>query len=504
MKKKRTYSSTDVERLDVAALMKVLTVGCIVAVDVAKTKFVAAIATATGEVLRIIRFSHPHQTLAFLKVVETLQAAQLAPRVVMEPTGTYGDAVRYQCHKLGARVEMMSPKRSHDFAEVVDGVPSMHDPKATVVLAQLAVLKPGRAWEPDSEARREVRALLDQRGPLTTALETYFGHLEAMMARHWPEFLGLIDVREQRSWMELLQHYSGPSAMAQASDEAAAMLRKASRGRLSEERVVALVLSAKTTLGVPMTKGEEAKLRFLVTQLDQHTKAIEAVDQALKQRVAKDDSMSSLAQVVGPACAASIVSHVGVVTSFESAGALEKAMGLNLKVKSSGETQGKVHITKRGPAQVRQLLFLAVLRLRQSNPIVAAWCEARKSYASDYGKKKAIVAVMRKLVRALFHVARGSTFDATKLFDTRRLNLPPAPGESPVTGSPIVAEPNATPSAEPRGAQTPSKTKAAPHEPPSGAPTNAPEIPQSQPQPMKARSASRPTRRKGGIIQRVA
>ena len=34
---------------------------------------------------------------------------------------------------------------------------------------------------------------------------------------------------------------------------------------------------------------------------------------------------------------------------------------------------------------------------------------------------KAVVAVMRNLVRALWHVARGATFDSTRLFDARRL-----------------------------------------------------------------------------------
>ena len=98
MSKKRTYGSADVEHVDVAALVAMLTVGCIVAVDVAKTKFVAAIAKATGEVLKIVRFSHPVQTLTFLKLVEAIRDAKLSPRVVMESTGTYGDALRYQCH----------------------------------------------------------------------------------------------------------------------------------------------------------------------------------------------------------------------------------------------------------------------------------------------------------------------------------------------------------------------------------------------------------------------
>jgi len=455
MKKKRTYSSADVERLDVLALVHLLTLGCIVAVDVAKTRFVAAIATAAGQVLKIVRFEHPRQTLAFLRVIEALQANKLAPRVVMEPTGTYGDALRYQCHARDVSVEMMSPKHTHDFAEVLDGVPSMHDPKAAVALARLAAIKPARVWTLDSEERRDVRALLDRRRPLSTTHELYHGYLEGMLARHWPELGSLIDVREQRSWMTLLLQYPGPRAVAAASEEAAKTLHKASRGRLGSERVAAIVEAARTSLGMPMTKGEEAKLRFLVAQIEQHTKDIDAVDQELAESVAKDEVMSRLAVVAGPACAASMVSHVGSPLSFDKPRALEKATGLNMKETSSGETKGRVHITKRGSAQVRQLLYLAALRLVQSNPIVGAWYRARKSYGGDSGKRKAIVAVMRKLVRALWHVARGSAFDASKLFDVRRLDLKPDAGESAdATRSTNVATAHAPPAvAQPRQAR---------------------------------------------------
>jgi hypothetical protein len=148
---------------------------------------VAALATATGEVLRLLRFEHPRQTGAFLRLVESIRDAKLEPRVVMEPTGTYGDAIRYQLHRREVPVHMMAPKLTHDFAEVVDGVPSMHDPKAAVVLARLQAIRPAPAWQPKNEAARDLRALLDERAPLSRMLAVYYGHLEAMLARHWPE-----------------------------------------------------------------------------------------------------------------------------------------------------------------------------------------------------------------------------------------------------------------------------------------------------------------------------
>jgi transposase len=424
MKTKRTYSSVDVEKLDVMAMVQlVLTVGCIVAVDVAKRKFVAAIANAAGEVLRIVRFEHPRQTLAFLRVVERLHEAKLAPRVVMEPTGTYGDALRYQCHARGVPVEMMSPKHTHDIAEVLDGVPSMHDPKAAVALAQLAKLRPGKAWTPDTVQKRELRALLDRRWPMSKTLDLYFGHLEALVARHWPELDGLLDVRDQKSWMALLLQYPGPHLVATSSLKAAETLRRASRGRLPKERITEVVDSARTTLGVPMTKGEEDRLRFIVQQIERETSGLEELDAQIAEMVAHDPVMARLAVIVGPACAACIVSHLGSPLAYATASTLEKAMGLNLKVKSSGEKQGTVHITKRGPAQVRQLLYLAVLRLVKSDRTTQAWYRRRSTYNSEKSKQRAIVAVMRKLARALWHVARGNTFDSSKLFDVRRLEL---------------------------------------------------------------------------------
>ena len=227
MKVKRTYAAVDVEHFDLAAVLDLLTVDCIVSIDVAKTKFVAAIATAAGDVLKLVKFEHPRQTAAFLDLLGSLQQAERKPVVVMEPTGTYGDALRYQCHALGLPVHMMPPKHTHDFAEVFDGVPSMHDPKAATVLAKLQAIKPSGPWQPESEARRDLRAWVDQRRPIGPHAGDLPRSLEAMLARHWPEFEAHVDVSRQRSWFALLKEFPGPEAVVRAADAAAETLRKA-------------------------------------------------------------------------------------------------------------------------------------------------------------------------------------------------------------------------------------------------------------------------------------
>jgi transposase len=447
MSRKRTYGTVDVERIDVVAIIQLLTVGCIVAIDVAKTKFVAAIATATGEVLRLIRFEHPRQTKAFLGVIQSLHDSKREPRVVMEPTGTYGDALRHQCHERGVPVQMVSPKHTRDFAEVLDGVPSTHDAKAAVVIAKLAALKKARCWKPSDEATRDLRALLDRRSPASRTASLYYGHLEAMLARHWPEFSLQVDLHGQRSWMKLLQLFPCPRAIASAKDEVSALLHQASRGRLGAERIEAIVESARTTWGVPMTGGEKDKLASIARRIEEATHELDAIDKKLADAIAQNPMAIRIAKVVGPACAAAIISHVGNVAEFLNASAVEKAMGLNLKERSSGNDKGEftIGITKRGSSHVRQLLFLAALRFVKENAVALAWYRGRSAHRSGQ-KKKAIVAVMRKLARALFHVARGADFDATKLFDVRRLDLPEN-NDSATTGAsePLTASPLSRP-----------------------------------------------------------
>ena len=54
--------------------------------------------------------------------------------------------------------------------------------------------------------------------------------------------------------------------------------------------------------------------------------------------------------------------------------------------------------------------------------MIAAWYQHKVK--RDGGlKRKAIVALMRKLAMALWHVARGETFDSRKLFNARTLGL---------------------------------------------------------------------------------
>jgi len=81
-----------------------------------------------------------------------------------------------------------------------------------------------------------------------------------------------------------------------------------------------------------------------------------------------------------------------------------------------------LRITKRGSGTARMYLYMAALRLIQHDKIIKAWYS--KKISRDGGMKmKAIVAIMRKLAAALWHVGKGVAFDASMLFDSSRLAI---------------------------------------------------------------------------------
>ena len=425
MARKRTYQARSVEEVRIDELLPVLAAGCIVALDVAKQKFVVALATLAGEVVKLFRFHHPSETRTFLEVVGELRvhapAGQL--KVAMEPTGTYGDAIRHQLVEAGISVWMVSPKRTHDSQEIFDNVRSLHDPKSAVLVAKLCAMGLASEWKAPAATRTRLRALVELRHHEQQHQEVCFGRLEALLSRHWPEFARWMDVRQQKTALRLLAAYPSPTRVRAEAASVTLFMREASRGRLSTQVIQGLVGDASTTLGVPMTPEEERLLGTLATYALDAAKRAGSLDDDMEALVRDDEVFSRLRSWMGTLTAATVVTLCDP-RQYATARQLEKACGLNLREKSSGESDGRLSITKRGPGRVRQVLYLFTLRMIQESIEVRAWYMRRRGYAED-SRMRAVVAVMRKLVRALFHVARGADFDAAKLFDIRRLDLQP-------------------------------------------------------------------------------
>jgi transposase len=139
------------------------------------------------------------------------------------------------------------------------------------------------------------------------------------------------------------------------------------------------------------------------------------LQQTLEARCEADPNLRALAVALGRKSTMVLCAVLGLPQEYPNAGSYLKALGLNLKERSSGKKKGKLRLTKRGSATARRYLFLAALRLIQHEQSVQRWYRAKVT--RDGGVKiKAVVAIMRKLAKGLWHVGQGDTFDPNRLF----------------------------------------------------------------------------------------
>jgi transposase len=420
--KKRIYRAIWIKDVDATSLQAALQGQySTVAIDVAKKSFFAAFQDESGEVQLTVKWLHPEQSPAFMSLVVGLAAAGCNPSAVMEPSGVYGDALRYHCEQAGITVYRVSPQRTHNAAIVYDGVRSWHDAKSAAIIGKLHFDRTSELWPIKSDHLRRLKAALLVKEIHDLELRRNCTRLEGHLARYWPG--GTADFAyDSAALLELLAEYGGPAPVAKAPIEAADLLRRVGTHFLKQEKIDALIRSASITYGMPQLDEELYLVRVIAAEARRHQKLSNQARARVQALTKHDPATDAMAATIGQVSAAALIVGVGDATEYSSAAAYRKALGLNLKEKSSGTQHGALHITKNGPGLARLYLYMAVLRLVQRDQIVRAWY--LKKVKRDGGRKlKALVAVMRKLASALWHVAQGKRFDSSKLFDVSRLQV---------------------------------------------------------------------------------
>lgn len=417
---KRRYRAVRVKCLSMDRVMEgVEGQELIVGLDAAKEEFVAALRVRGEGVIQTVKWRHPGESLEAVELLSSLPAASL--EVALEPTSSYGDAVRGLLLGEGIGVYRVSPKRAHDLREVYDGVPSAHDGKSAAVVAKLHEDGASEPWPLRREAERELSAGVRLLGIYEQQMHANLNRLEALVARHWPELPEVLELGSATA-LALLEAYGGPQAVARDAQGARALMRRASRGALKPDRLEAVLAAAGSSVGLPLLAAERAMVQELVAEIRRNRERAREVQARVEAQGAQHPAVAQLGKTVGRKSAAVLVSEAGDPRAYRNASSYQKSLGLNLAEVSSGKRKGQRAISKRGPGLARWYLYLAALRLVQKDEITGAWYEAKVERDAGY-KGKAVVAVMRKLSLALWHVAHGAAFDSRRLFDVSRLEV---------------------------------------------------------------------------------
>jgi transposase len=423
--KSKAYRATAVNRIGAAQVSRghpgqPLTVG----LDIGKYRILAVGRWPDAQFERPWLVANPEPLPDLLALLRQL-GSEHAVTVALEPSGTYGDPLRQAVTDAGLPVQRVSPKAAPDYAEVFDGVPAQQDGKDAAVVAELAALGKALPWPYAAKPvwEQEVVYWVEWLDAQRQIYGMWLDRLEALVARHWPEFTRVLKM-SSATGLRLLAHSGSPAALA-ADPGAATPLRHWGKKFLRPEKIAQVLASAQTTVGVRFGDVAQRRLQEYARPALAARREVRRSQRPLRAWAQDQPVLQAQGRVVGLPTACVLWASLGDPRQYGSGAAYRKAMGLHLVEHSSGTYQGQLRISKRGQPRVRRWLYLAVRRLiRQAGG--RDWYQARRQRGA-LATRKALVGVMRKLAVALYRVGvAGSVFAARRLFRAARSRRPAA------------------------------------------------------------------------------
>ncbi len=165
-------------------------------------------------------------------------------------------------------------------------------------------------------------------------------------------------------------------------------------------------------------EAHEAQLTQLGATLEQLARLIEEVDEQLEQLSAADPVIEAIKRRllgipgIGPVVSTALANLLSRY-QFRNADALIAYVGLDPRANDSGQHRGRRKLSKRGPAELRRLVFNAAM----SGARTAAWRGYYRCYRErGLSGTASFVILGRKMLRAVFSMVRHNTeFDPIRV-----------------------------------------------------------------------------------------
>jgi transposase len=149
--------------------------------------------------------------------------------------------------------------------------------------------------------------------------------------------------------------------------------------------------------------------------------AIQEIDQRLEKLIAQDPHLASAANNLrtvpgfGPLLSASLA-HAITRHPFTSSDSFIAYIGLDPRARDSGQLKGRRYLSKRGPALMRRLLFVAAMSACKTT----VWRPTYQHYrVRGFSTTATLVILARKLARLAFSIVRnGTVFQPDRLLTT--------------------------------------------------------------------------------------
>jgi len=325
-----------------------------------------------------------------------------------ESTGGYAEPLVHFLSKKPIYLVQVNPVHTKRFKEVTDNSPNKTDHKDPRVIADL--LEIGRFLQViiPRGAAAELRRLIHGRERCIKRRTMLYNQLQGLVGLLFPEFLEIMKGVHGKAAQAVLDRWPIPQDLQRARlKTVTTMLRKTSRGRIGSQRAQELLSAAGNTVGLEEGRHSLAmEIRAMLKTIAMENELITALETEAGihlRQIPYSRSMLSI-RGIGKITVAGLIGEVGDFRNFNTISQITKLAGLNLFERSSGKFTGQRRISKRGRALMRKLLYFAALNAVRKDGIMHH--HYHRHLEKGMLKKKALIAVAKKLLRIMFALVR--------------------------------------------------------------------------------------------------
>jgi len=224
----------------------------------------------------------------------------------------------------------------------------------------------------------------------------------------FPEFTRQIPNLNTRLATSVLAQYPHAAAFRQVSRTRLATLRYDGRHLIGPELAQALLESARQSVGQHQAPAYQVPVRDACEDLEVLRQRIQELERDIERQLRDHDIGTLLTTIdgVGPQTAARLIAELGNPGAFRSAAALAASVGLVPGLKQSGTHRPvRAVLVPLGHARLRAALWMPTLVATRFNPWLRAYDEQLRARGKH--AKVALIAVMRKLLTAVYSVAKS-------------------------------------------------------------------------------------------------
>ena len=374
-------------------------------VDIASETHVVAVVDERGELVTKAT-SFKEDAGGYVKLLEVLGPAEGVGIVAMEATGHYWKNLFAALAAKGYRVALVNPLRTNRFASE-DMQRTKTDAIDAVGIARFAVQKrPAVTRLPDTTTE-ELRELVRLRDRLMQDFGDRVRELHRVVDLGFPEFTRYVRTLDSELATGILKDYPTAEAFLGVPRKTLSNLKYDGRHFVGLQLADQLIAAAKLSVGSHHGHAYRVQVKYFCQDIDLFRLRLKELDRDIESRLDKHEVGKLLTTIdgIGSGTAARLIAVLGDPSDFRDERALAAYVGVVPGLRQSGKrVSQRASTTPYGNADLRTALYMPTLTAVRRNPWLKAFYE--RLVAAGKPKKLALIAAMRKLLHAIYSVAK--------------------------------------------------------------------------------------------------